>query len=154
MSEASIETRPVSPADYNEVFDLICYLGSHHPIDQSGLAIVYRELLGDPDWEAYVAVSGEDERAIGLVTIRFGNALHASGMLAEIQELVVGADAQGRGVGRALCERAVERARDRDCRKIVVTSNRAEGDPAGFYTSVGFEEIAGSYSIFLDKITD
>jgi GNAT superfamily N-acetyltransferase len=146
----SVSTRPVSPADYNDVFRLVTYLAARHPIDKSGLSVVYRELQGDPDWEAFVAES--DEQVVGLVTIRFGNALHASGMLAEIQELVVDADAQGKGVGRALCERAIARARERNCRKIVVTSNRAEGDPAGFYTSVGFREVAGSYAIFLDAV--
>ncbi|MFN0152155.1 MAG: GNAT family N-acetyltransferase [bacterium] len=152
-----IMARPVSPADYNDVQRLVEHLGSRHPLDTPGLAITYRELLGDPDWEAYVAVEGTSEGpgegpAVGLVTIRFGNALHACGMLAEIQELVVDPGQQGKGVGRALCEKAVERARDRFCRKIVVTSNRAEKDPAGFYESVGFHEVAGSYAIFLGKM--
>lgn len=146
----AVTTRSLSPADTNDVLPLIRHLAARHPIDASGLAIVYRELLGDPDWEGYVAEEEEDGRVIGLVTIRFANALHACGMLAEIQELVVDPAAQGRGVGRALCERALARARERNCRKIVVTSNRAEKDPAGFYTSVGFQEVAGTYAIFLD----
>jgi GNAT superfamily N-acetyltransferase len=129
------------------------HLGARHPLDIPGLAITYRELLGDPDWEAYVATEGDAEGpVIGLVTIRFGNALHACGMLAEIQELVVDPERQGQGVGRALCEKAVERARARYCRKIVVTSNRAERDAAGFYASVGFQEVAGNYAIFLGKM--
>lgn len=144
-----VTTRSATPADYNDVLRLIEHLGARFPIDAAGLPIVYRELLSDPDWEAYVAEEGE--RVIGLVTIRFGNALHASGLLAEIEELVVDATAQGHGVGRALCERAIARARERDCRKIVVTSNRAETDAAGFYASVGFQEVAGTYAIFLDR---
>jgi len=154
----SISTRSVSPADYNDVQRLVEHLGARHPLDIPGLAITYRELLGDPDWEGYVAVDGEptaegpsDAPPIGLVTIRFGNALHACGMLAEIQELVVDPAHQGKGVGRALCEKAVVRARERFCRKIVVTSNRAEKDAAGFYASVGFHDVAGSYAIFLGK---
>jgi ribosomal protein S18 acetylase RimI-like enzyme len=142
-------TRPATPADYNDVVRLVRHLGAHFPIDGAALPIVFRELLSDPDWEAYVA-EGDDGRVVGLVSIRFANALHASGMLAAIEELVVDAAAQGRGVGRLLCERAVARARERDCRKVVVTSNRAETDPAGFYASVGFESVAGSYAIFLD----
>lgn len=149
----AVIARAVSPADYNDVQRLVEHLGARHPLDTPGLAITYRELLGDPDWEAFVAVDGDVEGpVIGLVTIRFGNALHACGMLAEIQELVVDPGQQGKGVGRALCEKAIERARERYCRKIVVTSNRAESDPAGFYTSVGFQDVAGSYAIFLGKV--
>ena len=146
-----VTTRPASPADTNDVLRLVRHLGARFPIDAAGIPIVYRELLSDPDWEAHVAEEGD--RVIGLVTIRFANALHASGMLAAIEELVVDAAAQGRGVGRALCERAIARARERDCRKIVVTSNRAETDAAGFYASVGFQEVAGTYAIFLDERT-
>ncbi len=144
-----IVTRAATPADLNDVLRLVRHLGARFPIDAGALPIVYRELLSDPDWEAHVADDG-DGRVIGLVTIRFANALHASGMLAAIEELVVDSSAQGRGVGRALCESAIRRARERDCRKVVVTANRAEIDPAGFYASVGFKEVAGSYAIFLD----
>jgi len=144
-----ISIRPATPADTNDVLRLVRHLGARFPIDEGAVPIVYRELLSDPDWEAHV-VESDEGRVIGLLTLRFANALHASGMLAAIEELVVDPAAQGKGVGRALCERAIARARERDCRKIVVTSNRAEIDPAGFYASVGFQEVAGSYAIFLD----
>lgn len=145
-----ITTRPATPADTNDVHRLVRLLISRFPLDSAALPIVYRELLSDPDWEAYVA-EDEEGRVAGLVTIRFANALHASGMLAAIEELVVDDGAKGRGVGRLLCERAIARARERHCRKIAVTSNRAESDPAGFYASVGFQEVAGTWSIFLDE---
>jgi ribosomal protein S18 acetylase RimI-like enzyme len=58
----------------------------------------------------------------------------------EIQELAVGAEFQGRGIGRLLCERALAIFRERGCSAAAVRTGGDEGHaPArALYESLGF----------------
>jgi GNAT superfamily N-acetyltransferase len=51
----------------------------------------------------------------------------------------VAADAPGRRVGEAMIAWAVDRARERGCRMIQLTSNRSREDAHRFYERLGFE---------------
>jgi ribosomal protein S18 acetylase RimI-like enzyme len=55
-----------------------------------------------------------------------------------LEDLFVSADARGRGVGRALVDAAVERARARGCRRIQLDVNEQNGEALALYRSTGF----------------
>ena len=56
----------------------------------------------------------------------------------ELAKLAVTPSAQGRGVGRRLCEAVIGLARKRDARRIVLTSNHRLVAAVHLYESLGF----------------
>ena len=62
------------------------------------------------------------------------------------------ADARGSGIGRALVEAALRRARERGCTRIVLDANEANAPALALYGSVGFgswSEAAGGNDLFM-----
>ncbi|MCX4449819.1 GNAT family N-acetyltransferase [Streptomyces sp. NPDC087866] len=55
-----------------------------------------------------------------------------------IEAVRIRADRRGGGLGRRLMEQAVERARQRGCGLVQLTSNRSRTDAHRFYASLGF----------------
>jgi GNAT superfamily N-acetyltransferase len=67
-------------------------------------------VLSHPEIEVHVAADGSD-RPLGLLSLSHRPQLRLSGRIATIDELVVLPNARRQGVGRALVQRALERAR-------------------------------------------
>jgi len=67
-------------------------------------------VLSHPEIEVHVAADGSD-RPLGLLSLSHRPQLRLSGRIATIDELVVLPGARRQGVGRALVQRALERAR-------------------------------------------
>ena len=67
-------------------------------------------VLSHPEIEVHVAADGSD-RPLGLLSLSHRPQLRLSGRIATIDELVVLHSARRQGVGRALVQRALERAR-------------------------------------------
>ena len=67
-------------------------------------------VLSHPEIEVHVAADASD-RALGLLSLSHRPQLRLSGRIATIDELVVFPAARRQGVGRALVQRALERAR-------------------------------------------
>ncbi|MCT9934069.1 GNAT family N-acetyltransferase [Planotetraspora sp. A-T 1434] len=57
---------------------------------------------------------------------------------AQIEAVRVAAPYRNRGIGRTMMEWAVERARDRGCALVQLTSDKARSDAHRFYTGLGF----------------
>ena len=67
-------------------------------------------VLSHPEIEVYVAGDAQD-RPVGLISLSHRPQLRLCGRVATIDELVVAAAWRRKGVGRALMQRALERAR-------------------------------------------
>ena len=50
----------------------------------------------------------------------------------------VASSLRGQGLGRALFEWAIARAKEKDCRLVQLTTDKARGDAHRFYESLGF----------------
>ena len=105
----------------------------------------------------------EDDEEIGSATVQTGSpsrfrgghgyfiepgVVDADACIAVVDDLNVRSAWGGKGVGRAILERAEEIARQQGCEAIYVhASNVGRGDPAGFYRACGFEEASldGAY---------
>jgi GNAT superfamily N-acetyltransferase len=56
---------------------------------------------------------------------------------------------RGQGLGQAMMRRAIERARERGCRMVQLTSDTARGDAHRFYTSLGFVDSHVGFKLVL-----
>jgi len=91
----------------------------------------------DPHVELTVAEDGG--RVVGCFQLTFLDYLSYRGSRAALVENVhVAAASRNRGVGRAMMERAIARAREEGCSRVSLTTNKARKDARRFYERLGF----------------
>ena len=73
---------------------------------------------------------------------------HCGTPSAVVEDVVVAAQAQGRGIGKAMMAFARERCREKGCYKLVLSSNAKRESAHAFYESIGFAR--HGYSFRLD----
>jgi GNAT superfamily N-acetyltransferase len=92
----------------------------------------------DPNNELIVAVTADGQLA-GMLQLTFIPYLtYRGGWRALVEGVRVAAPLRSAGVGRRLLQRAIERARERGCHMIQLTSDKARPDAIRFYQSLGF----------------
>lgn len=79
---------------------------------------------------------GPDRPVIGVVVLVSYQAL--SGRLSRIEDLVVDREERGQGVGRALCEAAIQAARSAGSKAVDLTSNPKRRAANRLYQALGF----------------
>jgi GNAT superfamily N-acetyltransferase len=78
-------------------------------------------------------------RVVGVLQLTFIPYLTYRGSWrAQIEGVRVDASVRSRGVGRRLFEWAIDRARQRNCQLVQLTSDKARADAIRFYESLGF----------------
>ena len=92
---------------------------------------------GDPNNELLVA--DYDTTVAGVLQLTYLPSLtYQGGWRAQIEGVRVLADLRGQGVGRALLEAAIDRARRRGCRMVQLTTDLQRPDALRFYEQLGF----------------
>ena len=76
----------------------------------------------------------------GLQLIVFRHLQYNGGLCAELESVHVHPDLRGQGIGGALVEAAVERARVLGCYRVQLTSNSKRDNAHRFYESHGFTQ--------------
>jgi len=109
---------------------------------ETPLPACYRDAFAridvDPHQELLVAaLEGE---VVGTLQLIFIPGLsHQGALRAQIESVRVRGDRRGAGVGRRMVSAAIERARQRGCRMVQLTSDRSRHDAHRFWRSLGFE---------------
>lgn len=116
-------------------------LGAARERVSSPLAAAYSDafaaIAADPNNELVVAVLGDVP--VGMLQITFIPYLTYQGRWRALVEGVrVSSSARSRGVGGAMLEWAIERARARDCVMVQLTTDRLREDALRFYERLGF----------------
>ena len=102
----------------------------------------------DPNHELIVAE--RDHRVIGTLQISYLPGLSRKGSWrAQIEAVRVHAGARGEGLGRRLMEWSVDRARQRNCRLVQLTSDKRRTDAHRFYADLGFVASHEGYKLRL-----
>ena len=85
-----------------------------------------------------VAVSDADE-IVGCLQLSFIPGLSRAGMWrGQIESVRISAGQRGSGVGSAMIEWAIERAAERGCKLVQLTSDKARPEAIRFYEKLGF----------------
>lgn len=100
-------------------------------------ARAFDEIDRDPRNELIVAV--DDKTVVGVLQLTYIPGLtHQGSERAQIEGVRVAASHRSRGVGRELFEWAIERARERGCGIVQLTTDKRRPDAHRFYESLGF----------------
>lgn len=91
----------------------------------------------DPNNE--FAVMEQDGAVAGCLQLTFIPGLSRQGATrAQIESVRVAKNLRGQGLGRALFEWAIARAKEKDCRLVQLTTDKARAGAHRFYESLGF----------------
>ena len=135
-----VSIRRATAADEAEILDLMAELQnfaatSDVPRDDATWRAGFRQVLAGPDRGAAV-VAQDDAGLLGFVTVSFNLAMRYGGFYAQIEELIVSAQARGQHLGARLVNAAIEASRERNCREIGLYALERSRP---FYEKLGFE---------------
>jgi ribosomal protein S18 acetylase RimI-like enzyme len=125
-----------------------------------------RELVGEPIDERYVeafrsitadprqllAVADREGRISGCLQLTFIPGLSRLGSWrGQVESVRIADEEQGRGVGRAMLEWAIEVCRERRCRLLQLTTDKSRPEALRFYESLGFVASHEGMKLSLDS---
>jgi len=103
----------------------------------AGYLAAFDAIDADPNNEIVVACVGDE--VAGVLQITFIPGLtYQGGWRALIEGVRVDEKIRSAGLGRAMVEHAIERARARGCRLVQLTTDKTRPAARGFYESLGF----------------
>jgi ribosomal protein S18 acetylase RimI-like enzyme len=114
------------------------------PSDDDVAAGVGR-LLDDPETEFLLASPGDGAPAAGVAQLRFRYGIWRSAGDCLLEDLYVDATARGVGLGHALVEATLDRARVRGCRRVELDVNESNEAAQRLYGTFGFSATSNSY---------
>ena len=99
----------------------------------------FNEIDSDPNNELIVAAL--NGQILGTLQLTFAPSIsHQGGKRCTVESVRVDEKFRGRGIGRKLMLWAIERAREKGCISMPLTTHRDRGDAHRFYESLGFSK--------------
>jgi len=92
-------------------------------------------LLSDPNTDFLLG----GDPAVGVCQLRYRFAVWTGSEDCSLEDIFVEESARGSGIGRALAEAALARARERGCARVELDVNEANPAARALYESLGFE---------------
>ena len=103
----------------------------------SSYYVAFETIEKDP--HNMLIVAQQQSSVVGVLQLTLIPGLtYEGGWRAQIEGVRVASELRGQGVGRALIEHAIKRAREAGCRLVQLTTDKRRGEAVGFYESVGF----------------
>lgn len=147
----AIVVREAAPADLPAVLALYA-----QPDLDNGLVLspeeareIHANFARYPHYKLYVVQ--EDGRIVGSYAfLMMHNLGHLGAPSAIAEDVVVAPASQGRGIGQAMMQHAVDEARRLGCYKLMLSSNAKRERAHAFYEQLGFERHGYSFRINID----
>jgi GNAT superfamily N-acetyltransferase len=106
--------------------------------DDEAIRRTVRELVGDARTDFLLAAAHRDAKPAGVCQLRYRLSVWTGVEDCWLEDLFVRSDAQRAGLGRALVEAAVDRARARGCRRMELDVNERNSGALDFYRALDF----------------
>lgn len=144
QTAASLRMRRATAEDLDTIVQMLANdpLGSKReryitPLPDSYVR-AFEAISADPN--QHLAVCCDAERLLGVLQLTFLPYLtYRGGWRALIEGVRTVADARSRGIGRFMFEWAIDRARERGCHVVQLTTDKSRPDAMRFYVALGFE---------------
>ncbi|AKO93137.1 GNAT family acetyltransferase [Priestia filamentosa] len=142
--EQKLEFRIATEQDLGQIVAMLAddILGSkreryEQPLPESYLK-AFQAIKDDPNNELVVAVDGN--KVIGVQQITFTPYItHQGGWRATIEGVRTSSSVRSKGVGTKLIKWAIQRAKERGCHLIQLTTDKKRDDALRFYKHLGFQ---------------
>ena len=113
------------------------HLGHDWPSENAFLAGV-EKLIEDRNTDFVIGAPDADAPPAGVVALRYRHSLWTASDDCLLEDVFVEEGARGTGLGRALVAFALDRARERGCRRAELDVNEANEPALALYESLGF----------------
>lgn len=110
---------------------------------------VYAQFARYPHYKLYI-VELDGRIAGSYAFLKMHNLGHIGAPSAIVEDVVVDPGIQGKGIGRAMMQHAVDEARALGCYKLMLSSNAKRERAHAFYEQLGFERHGYSFRINID----
>jgi len=142
--ENKINFKEAKESDVEKIVEMLAddFLGSERedykvPLPASYIN-AFRAIESDPNNELIVAWM--ESEIVGVQQITFTPYItRQGGWRATIEGVRVSASFQGKGIGTELIRWAINRAKDRGCHLVQLTTDKRRTDSLGFYEKLGFK---------------
>lgn len=155
MGRAGLEFREAREADLPSIVSLLANdpLGASREESDPSPSLAYRAafdtISADPNHQLLVADFGGE--VVGVLQLSFlPHLTYKGGWRAQIEGVRVAEQVRSRGVGQALLEAAIGRARDRGCHLVQLTTDRRRPRALQFYERLGFAATHDGLKLHLD----
>ena len=140
MCASDIRFDPALPGDAELLVDLARAFHSEdgHPLSPEGEAALRHIVTGEPMAHCWLIRGAGD--VIGYIVLTLGYSIEHGGRDGFIDDLYLVPSARGRGVGSAVLDFALERARGLEIRTVHLEVDPANERATGVYRSRGFAE--------------
>lgn len=109
----------------------------------------FKAIETDPNNELLVAERSGEVIAVLQLTI-IPNLTYRGSRRAQIEGVRVSTSLRGEGIGRKLVQAAIEKAKDKECRMIQLTTDKQRPKAHLFYESLGFKATHEGMKLHLD----
>lgn len=96
----------------------------------------FQDIVKSPTTYFYIAKDSDSEQIVGMVTLILYYI--PMGICARIEDLVVDKDHRQKGIGKTLCQAAIDAAEIAKATKLDLTSNPSRKEAHRLYESLGF----------------
>ena len=146
-----LEIREAEAADLPLVLPLFGQLGMDdgRVLDAAEARTLFEKMRRYPDYRLYVA--DLDGQVLGaFVLLIMDNFAHLGAPSGIVEDVVVREGWRGKGIGAAMMRFAMALCREKNCYKMVLSSNRRRDDAHRFYRSLGFETHGYSFGVDIE----
>lgn len=154
MENKKVTFRNAQAKDLDFIVQMLAddVLGSTRELYQQPLPEPYlnafNAIASDPNNELVVACYGDE--IVGVQQITFTPYLtRQGGWRATIEGVRIASSARGKGIGSKLINYAIERAKERDCHIVQLTTDKKREEALRFYEQLGFEASHEGLKLYL-----
>jgi GNAT superfamily N-acetyltransferase len=130
-----------APGEAEPVARLIAEFGEwwgKNPVRPEQVRANVERIMAGDDGEFLLGAADDATEPAGVCQVRFRWSVWKSAEDCWLEDLYVLEDARGSGLGRALVEAALERARERGCKRIELDVNEDNAPALALYEACGF----------------
>ncbi|MFB2639078.1 GNAT family N-acetyltransferase [Shewanella bicestrii] len=139
-----IAIRQAQITDLNAMANLLLQLG------YSASKTQLQQYLDDPKRSDEIYLAESEGAVVGLISLIFFDYFPSQQQICRITALVVAEASRGLGVGTQLIDFTKDRASERGCRQLEVTTSMRREQTQAYYESIGFEKTSFRYIQNLD----
>ncbi|TEB14878.1 putative acetyltransferase [Pelotomaculum sp. FP] len=142
--------REARETDLTEILELLKDMDGEEALSSGDALSIWRNINRYPYYKIFIAE--DDKIIIGACSlIVIDNLGHKGAKLAVAENVIVSPAHRGRGVGARMMRFVMERAKEENCYKLMLSSNKKRVLAHRFYKQLGFEQHGISFMIEVNK---